>query len=175
MLAPIRYFAYGSNMMTARLQLRCASAVPCFVASAEGWRLAYSKKSIDGSGKATLVRDEGWKAFGVVFEMSASELPELDRVEGAGSGYDRENRFPVRSLGTGRVEEVVTYIATADAIDVSLNPYDWYHELVLAGARQHRLPPDYINGIEARRSVADPMPERPTRREAIMLFGGVGD
>ena len=81
----VRYFAYGSNMLTARLQARCPSARPLGRATARGRRLAFHKRSdVDGSGKCDLVpADDGALVVGVVFDLAADELPALDRAEGA--------------------------------------------------------------------------------------------
>lgn len=49
-MASVQYFAYGSNMLTERLQARCNSAIVRCVASADEYRLGFSKKSQDGSG-----------------------------------------------------------------------------------------------------------------------------
>ena len=49
------YFADGSNMMTARLLGRCPSAKVVSLAHADGYKLAFSKLSVDTSGKATLI------------------------------------------------------------------------------------------------------------------------
>jgi len=41
------------------------------------------------------------------------------------------------------------YNVVDDALlDDSLRPYDWYKALVLAGAREHKLPEEYIQQIE---------------------------
>jgi hypothetical protein len=48
------YFAYGSNMLTARLRERCPSARPLGLAAAPGYGVAFNKQGMDGSGKATL-------------------------------------------------------------------------------------------------------------------------
>ena len=33
--------------------------------------------------------------------------------------------------------------------DPSLTPYDWYKAFVLAGAREHGLPQDYVAALDA--------------------------
>ena len=48
------YFAYGSNMLTARLKARCSGAELVGRAFADGWGIEFSKPGEDGSGKATL-------------------------------------------------------------------------------------------------------------------------
>jgi hypothetical protein len=48
---PAEYFAYGSNMETARLRERMPSAKPLGVAKLSGHELRFHKRSKDGSGK----------------------------------------------------------------------------------------------------------------------------
>jgi gamma-glutamylcyclotransferase len=45
-------------------------------------------------------------------------------------------------------------------------PYNWYHELVVAGAEQHALPDSYIAKLREERSVNDPQPDRDSKVEA---------
>jgi gamma-glutamylcyclotransferase len=40
-------------------------------------------------------------------------------------------------------------------VDAGLPPYSWYKALVLAGARQHGLPVDYVAMLEAVIAVQD--------------------
>jgi hypothetical protein len=53
--ASFLFFAYGSNMLTERLRERCPDARPLGTAIARGYLLSFSKRSKDGSAKATLV------------------------------------------------------------------------------------------------------------------------
>lgn len=48
-----------------------------------------------------------------------------------------------------------TFFSRGLIIDPALHPYSWYKRLVVEGARQHRLPPDYIANIEAMRDTED--------------------
>ena len=171
-MAPIRYFAYGSNMLAERLQARCPSAKPRWVASASNYALTFCKKSKDGSGKATLSScpTDRRPVFGIVFDLDEYELPKLDKAEGAGNGYDRVDDFQVRIEGCREPLRTVTYIADPAVIDPNLKPYDWYLNLIVAGARQHKLPPQYIQAIEATPSIADPEPGRKSRQEALKLL-----
>jgi gamma-glutamylcyclotransferase len=96
----IHYFAYGSNMLTQRLQARCSSARPLGVATLSGFSLDFSKRGQDGSGKATLVASTSptCEVYGVVFELAVRELPTLDLIEGLGKGYDRPDGLSVKFL-----------------------------------------------------------------------------
>ena len=109
------YFAYGSTMLTERLQTRCKTVRPRGGAKAIGFSLSFSKQSKDESGKAT-------------------------------------------------------FINSVDLIEPSLKPYDWYLDLVIAGARQHALPTAYIETLATTPSICDPNPEREARIEALALL-----
>jgi gamma-glutamylcyclotransferase (GGCT)/AIG2-like uncharacterized protein YtfP len=168
----ILYFAYGSNMLTWRLQARCPSARVIGVANLPNYRLSFAKLSVDKSGKATLlaVSDPEARVYGVVFDIAAKDLNSLDAIEGRGKGYDRLENLAVFSHPNGDAITVTTYIADNDALDYSLQPYDWYLNLVVAGAEQHQLPADYIHRLRGQPSQADPLPDRKNSREAIELL-----
>lgn len=89
-----------------------------------------------------------------VYEMSVADKQELDRIEGVGAGYV-DARIAVPEVG-----ECATYIATASHIDDTLQPYDWYKELVLLGCRELRLPKEYVERIESVAPITDPDPHR---------------
>jgi hypothetical protein len=150
-----KYFAYGSNMLTERLRERCKSAKAIGVAVVFGHRLEFSKRSRDGSGKATIVRSDKSEehVFGVVFEVTISERAALDNVEGVGSGYKRIDDLLARLHQGGEIMRAATYVATD--VDRTLQPYDWYRALVVAGAHQHKLPADWIEVLEQVTSVPD--------------------
>jgi hypothetical protein len=73
----IQYFAYGSNILNELLRERCKSAKMRCVAAVDGYKLVFSKKSQDRSGKATIRPDEASRVYGVVFDLDETELPAL--------------------------------------------------------------------------------------------------
>ncbi len=121
-MSTIRYFAYGSNMLTGWLQSRCKSARPTGVASLAGFRLAFNKRSKDGSGKAMLTASNDSEAcvYGVLYDIDGVEIDALDQAEGRGKGYDRVEDFDV--CVDGKAVRVTTYMADTTAIDVTLKP-----------------------------------------------------
>lgn len=139
-------FAYGSNMLTQRLQARSPSARPVTVAVLRGHELRWHKLSQDGSGKCDIVRSARPSAqvIGVVHEILLVDKPALDAAEGLGHGYD-ERQVIVESR-SGPLQ-AWAYVATA--IDPAAVPYTWYKALVLAGARQHRFPAPYLRRLES--------------------------
>jgi hypothetical protein len=133
------YFAYGSNMLSARLKARYLSAKVIGKATAIGHALEFTKRGKDSSGKATLVSAAGHDTPGVLFEIAKSDLVELDRAEGAGRGYDRNDEFRIELAGENAARVATTYLASE--AEAHLKPYDWYLALVIAGANEHQLGP----------------------------------
>ena len=162
------YFAYGSNVLTERLQTRCRSARVHGLAVATGYSLEFIKRSKDKSGKATLVNSTqpGQQVFGVLFEIENGHRSALDKAGGKGSGYDRIDDFIVNMLPDMTQAQVTTYLASCSAVDDGLKPYDWYLALVIAGALQHNLPQTRIARLRKADYIEDPVSTRKERVEA---------
>lgn len=163
------YFAYGSNMLTQRLQSRCPSAESIGLAHAHGYNVCFKKKSgNDKSGKATLVRGEPIdKIPGVLFQIQRSELERLDKYEGKDKGYYRVDDFPVISEDGGSILSM-TYVS--EKLVEGLFPYDWYLALVIAGAIQHKLPNEHIEYLKERIFEPDKDTYRKSRLEALSVL-----
>lgn len=170
----ILYFSYGSNMLAERLQERCKSAQAVGIAWVDGYSLAFSKKSIDGSGKGTLVTssDPAARVYGVLFKLAMSDRDHLDRFEGA--AYERQDNFAVMTGEEAEPKPVTTYLAIAAEVDPARRLYDWYLQLVIAGAEQGKLPADYIERLHSIENGPDPDPKRKTRTDALALIKKVG-
>lgn len=163
------YFGYGSNMLAARLRARVPSATPRSAGRVEGYRLRFHKRSQDGSGKCNIAPADDGTVYGVVFEVDAGELDALDEAEQRGRGYERCDVCVHRASAS-----VLAFAYTAQPayIDDALLPYEWYHALVLAGAREHDLPASYIAGLASTRSYPDPNEAR--RRKYRTLLDDAG-
>jgi gamma-glutamylcyclotransferase len=170
-----RYFAYGSNMLPARLSDRCRSARLVGTGIATNFGLEFSKVSKDGSGKATLVAVTGLNVPGAIFEVNASELEALDKYEGLGSGYRRDDAFMIEAGDLGGTLLASTYIATS--LDAELKPFDWYLATVIAGAEYHGVNPAHIAALRGTSYTEDSDLDRKTRVAAIkaMRDDGVDD
>jgi gamma-glutamylcyclotransferase len=169
-LTTILYFAYGSNMLTQRLQNRCPSAKPWATAQVSERAVKFFKRSDDGSGKATLIEERGSHVVGVVFDLDDRELPVLDKFEGAGKGYHRVDDLIILIPELQQPVIAVTYVADLTHVDEKLQPYDWYLRLVLAGARQHGLPHQYVEELKGVVPKLDLMPDRKERLDALKLL-----
>lgn len=166
------YFAYGSNMLTKRLQKRCPGAVSKERAHADDWIVEFSKPSIDCSGKATLSPKNGHRTPGMLFEIPDAEVCCLDKSEGVGYGYERINKFYVRLAESGKIVPVATYLATR--VNPALKPYDWYLALVTAGAREHIPDEDHHEMLRQVPYMRDPCCDREERSKAKRVLTEAG-
>lgn len=165
---PVVYFAYGSNMLTARLRERMPSCEPIGIATLPGYELRFHKRSKDKSGKCNaFASGNNNSVIGVLFSFDPAERAKLDQAEGVGSGY--EHAMVTVLNQEGRRRKVLTYIATPAYIDDNLKPYGWYRDFVLAGGREHGLPPEYISTyIQSVKTIDDPVKTREEKQRAIL-------
>lgn len=168
MPAHFLYFAYGSNLLTRRLRARTASAMPIGWGVLADHGLRWHMASSDGSGKCDVVDDAGAPVpvHGVVYRIDQHEKPLLDQAESLGVGY-RDAQVLVR-VGSATVTACVYRALRTDA---GVLPYDWYHALVLAGAREHGLPAHYQRHLADVRTQADPDAGRALRHFALAGAG----
>ena len=85
------YFAYGSNMASARLAARVPSARPVGPARLRDFAFRCNKRGADGTAKANLAPEPGAETWGVLYELDPGAFEVLDRLEG---GYERVDEFP---------------------------------------------------------------------------------
>jgi gamma-glutamylcyclotransferase len=147
---PRFYFAYGSNMSSARLSDRIEGVRARGAARLADHRLRFDKPSRDGSGKANLMRTPGSVCWGVVFELRVESWGLLDRFE---PGYVR--RSCSVTLESGDAIEAVAYFFEPNGPVIP--PFGWYLEHLLAGAREHALPAPYVTRLQ-RTATLDSVP-----------------
>jgi hypothetical protein len=167
----MHYFAYGSNMSTARLRQRVPSAMKVGLVSLAGHDLRFHKRGADGSGKCDACETGEQQDFvlGSLFLIEASDRIYLDRAEGLGRGYDEKWVTVTDHAGAG--VRALTYCATA--IDESLKPYSWYLNHVIIGARETGLPDHYLARIEGIVSVEDTDLRRDAMERAVHVASGI--
>ena len=120
-----RYLAYGSNMRSPRMRERCPSARVIGTATLSGWRATHDKPSRDGSAKLNIRPEPSSAVAGVVYTVADADRARLDAAE---PGYVA-------------IETPVGLTYTYEGEPATVPPYDWYVELVEAGAREHGLTP----------------------------------
>lgn len=144
MMSHLYYFAYGSNLHPERLKNRGIN--PSF--EGIGWllkyRLYFDKVGADGSGKCNirLTGDRTDVVYGAIFKISSDEMKILCEYE---KGYEPARVGVMTEEGAMQVETFIACKGTGSY----LNPYTWYREWVLCGAKHHGFPKEYISEIQA--------------------------
>ncbi len=163
------YFAYGSNLLAARLRARCPSALFLGVATAVGWSVAFDVLSRDGSSKLGLRPSPGARAFVAMWRIDEAARPGLAAAEGA-------NYVETRGLSVTDVHGVELGVDTwlpRRPSEIG-RPYDWYLDLALAGARECDLPSETIAVFATAEVAVDPLHDRPGRCEALAALAAPG-
>ena len=151
-----------------RLLERVSSAELLKVIELRQYRLAFQKRSQDGSSKCNLVRT-GAKSdavHGAIYQIDVAHKQALDRFEGNGNGY-QDSQLTVELYG--EEQSCFTYFAQPSHIEIGVKPYHWYKNLVVLGAKHLQFPEVYVGSIELIESVEDP---DETRREQHNLLIG---
>jgi len=148
------YFAYGSNMSSARLIKRVPSVIKKDTGLLHSHRIEFHKVGFrDSSAKCNAFQTGNADDFlaGVLYEISPEQRGLLDQEEGLGYGYEAKT-VNIKTL-SGHDVSAFTYYATK--INPNLKPFHWYKHHVVWGAKEHGLPADYIERIVSIDSTED--------------------
>ena len=164
-MTTVHYLAYGSNLHPLRLGARIDAPRVIGVVELRGYRLAFHKRGMDGSGKCLFYDevDGMQRVYGVLYAIDGRLAAALDALEGP--GYRRQH---LSVSVSARTYTPYLYAAAPGHRDPGLVPYHWYKGLVLAGARYHGLPADYLATIDAIHSVPDPNRRRSQDNELLL-------
>ncbi|MFB0979969.1 MAG: gamma-glutamylcyclotransferase [Alteromonadaceae bacterium] len=149
----MKYFAYGSNMSLVRLKERVPSTIKLEIVTLKNHQLRFNMSGNDGSGKCDSFETNNSEdlVIGVLFEINENEKVILDRAESLGTGYSEKLVF-VQNY-SGEIFEALIYCAIK--IDASLKPYSWYLNHVIIGAKETKLPAEYLAVIESVECIED--------------------
>lgn len=164
----INVFSYGSNMLYNRIAERVKSAKVIGNGYITGHTLRFHKISKDESGKANIYQTDDSKniVWGVIIQLDLLDKPILDGFEGLGYGYEEKE---VRVNLPDNLEIGATvYVAEEKSIDEELKPYDWYYNFVVEGAKENKLPEEYIDMISKTEFVVDKDEKRKKKNEEIL-------
>ncbi len=153
MLQPgLLYFAYGCNMDPDFLaDLLGAELQPGWPARLDDWRLAFNKGGEGEDGDevtANLVENEGCCTLGVVYRLPRERLAGLDEFEAVPEHYRREMLW-VEPLGRCARQAALVYFAQPAWIVAERLPAQSYFGHLIRGAAFHRLPPSYLEWLQA--------------------------
>lgn len=136
-------------MLSKRIRERVPSARFICTAKLCHHQLRLHKIGADNSAKADCFETESTDdyIFGVVFNIDADEKSRLDAAEGLGYGYD-EKIVKLEIHGkTPKQRHVDAFTYFATHINPDLLPTLEYKNYVLSGAKEHNLPPGYVQAI----------------------------
>jgi len=128
------HFAYGSNMNRALMRRRCPTAEPLGPARLDGWRFMIMR-----AGYASIVLASGSAVHGIVWRLSPRDLAALNAYENLERGLYVRRLLPV--VIHDRRRAALVYVAPGRA---SGRPQPGYQELVVASAREWKLPDGYV-------------------------------
>ena len=130
-----------------RLLERVPSANLLDVIELDKHRLAFHKKSQDGSSKCNLVctGEESDGVYDAIYQMDSAHKQALDCFEGNGNGYHHSQ---LTEELHGKEHSCFTYFAQQSYIENDLKPYHWYKDLVVLGAKHLQFPNAYVRSIE---------------------------
>lgn len=159
------YFAYGSNLHPLRLQARVPSARLLGVSCLPSHQMVFGKRGMDGSGKCTTMPGKTVKDTvpGALFALRRDEINHLDAAEGP--AYLRKTAF--FALDGSRFSGFY-YEAREYSLGSELRPFDWYRDLVVAGARFHALPEHYVSALARVPTRQDANQERVARIQSLL-------
>ena len=161
------YFAYGSNLWPPRLEQRVGPCRKRGIASLPGYHLRFHKRGQDGSGKGDAYRTDDRADFviGALFELSARQCELLHGFEGRDyMPHDIIVRQDALELS------VFTYLVVPQAIQPGLQPYSWYKDFVICGARYFEMPASYVQALVEQPAKQDPNPTRHEENRLILAL-----
>ncbi|XP_071380947.1 gamma-glutamylcyclotransferase [Centroberyx affinis] len=137
------YFAYGSNLLKERLQLKNPSATIHCVAWLQDYKLVFGNHKGLASdrwhgGVATIERSPGDEVWGVVWRMNMADLESLDSQENVRLGAYSPVEVSVKTQD--QELNCRTYIMNCC---VYASPSPQYLKVIVLGAEQNGLPEDY--------------------------------
>jgi gamma-glutamylcyclotransferase (GGCT)/AIG2-like uncharacterized protein YtfP len=135
------YFAYASNMNQAQMKDRCPGGRFLKAVFLEGHRFVYDGYSVTRQGStANIIRSAVDFVRGGLFEITQKDREALDVHEGYPKDYDR--KIVEVKDAQGKAYAALTYFRPARALG---KPHPDYERLILDGARDCKLPEEYID------------------------------
>lgn len=143
----VLYFAYGSNMNLDWVSERCPGIKPLGKAKLDGYAVGfrYPSTSWPGGGACDILPSEGKVVWGAIYEITPEHLKTLDQCEDLHLGGYR--RIDVQVDVDGKQLQAVSY-EVIDKLPQDMKPVPGYLQLLLTGAAQHDLPPEYQRHLQ---------------------------
>ncbi|MGD2201312.1 MAG: gamma-glutamylcyclotransferase [Candidatus Bathyarchaeota archaeon] len=140
------HYAYGSNLSPNFLKEYCPSAQFLMKALLPNFRVEfryYSKKRQGGI--SSIIPHPGGLVNGVIYEIPEDEMLRLDEVESVPQGFYIRETFLVLGDDGGWHEADLYRVVEPEG---PYTPAKSYIGLMLEGAEEHSLDPDYIRELK---------------------------
>jgi gamma-glutamylcyclotransferase (GGCT)/AIG2-like uncharacterized protein YtfP len=141
------YFAYGSNLSSNFIRDYTPSATFVMKADLPNYKVEFRHYSEDlGGGISSIVETPGSLVRGIIYEVPASELEELDVLESVPEGIYRRDTYFVMG------EDGQWHCADLYRVSTPTGPYEpsrSYVDYMIAGAREHELDAEYVEQLVA--------------------------
>jgi hypothetical protein len=112
-----------------------------------GYRVVFGRYPVGSEGGGCqLEAAPGHEMYGLIYDLSADEFDQLDRISGVDRGYYKRVGFIV-ATPTGGGIDVFTYVIPDSA--GPFRPTSAYVRPILAGAKALKLPAAYVAEMEA--------------------------
>nr|XP_045624284.1 gamma-glutamylcyclotransferase-like [Procambarus clarkii]XP_045624285.1 gamma-glutamylcyclotransferase-like [Procambarus clarkii] len=142
------YFAYGSNLLKKRIHINNPSAEMRSVGKLKDYRLDFNHFSHRWQGAvATIIEDPGNYLYGVLWEIGNEDMAKLDMQEGVHKGIYKVLEVDVETPSGESVKARCYQLAVP--FEEDRKPSLTYMEVITQGARENRLPEDYIKFLES--------------------------
>ncbi len=145
--APLWYFAYGSNLeRSIFIERRRMQPLATRWGWLEGYRLCFNIPIGPGErGVANIEPDPNARTCGALYLLRPEDFDRLDRTEGVHVNVYR--RLPL-DVHTPEGEPVPALAYQSLLTTTGRKPSPRYIRLILDGARQHRLPDEWLEVLE---------------------------
>jgi gamma-glutamylcyclotransferase len=144
-LSRMYHFAYGSNLSSKFLMEHCPNARFVMKALLPNYRVEfrfYSKRR--QGGMSSIVFDPGGLTRGVIYDVPEEEMLALDVVESVPQGLYARERFLVLGEDGGLHRANLYRVVRPEG---PFTPAKSYVELMLEGAEEHDLDPEYVERL----------------------------
>ncbi|WP_420131710.1 gamma-glutamylcyclotransferase family protein [Rhodopseudomonas sp.] len=168
-------FAYGATLNPDHIMVRLCRPKPVAVARLTDYALAfYGYSAVWDGGVETLVDQPGTEVWGVLYELSATELDRFDawqgvKLDGGGSYF----HYPVEVIDeNGRALDALFHRKTE--MGPPRSPSRDYLDFIIAGARARGLPATHIDALATIASVPPSYPVPMAQTDLTTLASKLG-
>jgi gamma-glutamylcyclotransferase len=146
----LKIFVYSCNIMKELIDQRGIKYQSAEGAVLDGYQLVFTKPSMRQANKGYpgLLKKEGTRVEGVLYEMDESEVAKLDKYEGVLDDPPRSKkmRVTVEVVGDGRKVEAEMHFALQSK--EGLRPSDLYIRRLLSGVETYGLSKEYAEYLK---------------------------